>query len=495
MIEAALTTALLHSLWQGAILALIAAAAMTLLARRSAALRHIVGMVLLVAMAVVPLLTFLSMLDGSGGTPGASTMALPGLFLGPLGPLPGGPDAATPLWLSWLWATGVALMLVRLAGGWSMVRRLDREAFAPLPPAWQARADALRRTLGIRRQVAIRLLNDSVLPCSARALRPVIWLPVSILARLTADQIEALIAHELAHIRRLDWIWNGLQCAIEALMFYHPGVWWLSRRIRAERENACDDLAVAACGDPISLAEALSTLERLRAPAPIFVLPANGGLLVNRIKRLLSPETPPGLRWGVPIGLVALLCSGAVIATQAGSALPRKDAGVFFWGRLLGNSMEIHDTVDGKNRLYRRASDLHGRVSEDFTIDGRPAPIDAGVRQWIKEAQIVPPPPLPPAPPLPPPPFIGTAAYQSAAHLVGSDPRLIAAIGQPVSALGTRGPSYLDDNRADMTIALWGPKGTAKLHAVGTRKGDAWQFERLEVSPDPGAHFDLTPAR
>jgi hypothetical protein len=321
----------------------------------------------------------------------------------------------------------------------------------------------------------------------------VIWLPLSILTRLAPEQIEALIAHELAHIRRLDWIWNGLQCAIETLLFYHPAAWWLSRRIRAEREHACDDLAVTACGDPIVLAEALSTLERLRMPGFRFALPANGGLLMNRIKRLLSPDTPPTLRWGVPLGLLALVGTGVVLAGQATPAGARAGDGMSFWGRLVGNTMEIHDTVDGRQRLYKRSTDIHGRHYESYSVDGRPAPIDTGVRRWIHDAQIVPPPPLPPAPPLPPRPFIDTAAYQAAASAASSDQRVIRAIGQPVSAIGTKGPSYLDDDRTDMTISLWGPKGRARLHAVGTRKGDAWEFQRLEVAPETGASFDLSP--
>lgn len=491
-IETALATALLQSLWQGAALGLIAAALFVLLARRSAALRHMIGMIVLVAMTTAPVLTFLTMTgthgDTASGTPAIGSAGLP---LPPLTALSGATAADAPLWLGWLWIAGVALMAIRLAGGWAMLRRLDTRAFEPLPPLWQARADALRRTIGIRRQVAIRLLHDSVLPCTARALRPVIWLPLSVLTRLTPEQIEALIAHELAHIRRLDWIWNGLQCAVETLLFYHPAVWWLSRRIRAEREHACDDLAVAACGDPIVLAEALSTLERLRMPGFRFALPANGGHLMNRIKRLLSPETPPTLRWGVPLGLIALVGTGAVLAGQAGPAGARERDGMSFWGRLVGNTMEIHDTVDGRQRLYKRSIDINGRTYESYSVDGRPAPIDAGVRRWIHDAQIVPPPPLPPAPPLPPPPFIGTAAYQAATGAVSSDPRVIRAIGQPVSAIGTKGPSYLDDYRTDMTISLWGSKGKARLHAVGTRTGDVWEFQRLEVAPETGASFDL----
>ena len=252
-VQAALATSLLHSLWQILLLALLAASVLALLQRCSAALRHGVAMAFLVLMAAAPVATLVWVMGQPTGTgavvadnPAWSALAAPpALQVALTHPV------AAPAWLPWLWCAGVVLMAVRLLGSWRLVHTLDRQAYSPLPAHWLLRTDRLRRQLGIRREVAVRLLQQLELPCTARAWRPVVWLPLSILTRLDPDQIEALIAHELAHIRRLDWIWNGLQCAIEALLFYHPGVWWLSRRIRQERENACDDLAVSACGDAI----------------------------------------------------------------------------------------------------------------------------------------------------------------------------------------------------------------------------------------------------
>jgi hypothetical protein len=119
-------------------------------------------------------------------------------------------------------------------------------------------------------------------------LRPVILLPASTLTGLSAAQIEALLAHELAHIRRYDYLINLLQTAVETLLFYHPAVWWISRQIREEREHCCDDLAVAACGNVLIYARALAELERLRVAAPRFAVAATGGPLVRRIQRLIG---------------------------------------------------------------------------------------------------------------------------------------------------------------------------------------------------------------
>ena len=415
-----LTQALLHSLWQGALLALLAALLLSALGRRSAALKHAVGMVFLLAMAALPAITLVSLLNAGSVTAATglgalephegSTFALmsPGVHL-----------ISAPEWLPWLWCAGVIVMLLRLIGGGWMVRRLDREAFTALAPAWQARVEALRRAMGIRRQVVVRLLQGVGLPCSARAWRPVIWLPISMLTELTAGQIEALLAHELAHVRRLDWIWNGGQRVIEALMFYHPGVWWLSRRIRQERENACDDLAVATCGDALVLAEALANLEKLRRPAHIFTLSADGGSLVQRVTRLIAPHTPSRLGWSVPVVMLAVLCSGAVLATQVAPMTGHAQAGATPTAASSGNtgndSFGVNGLFLGGWRVYSESVSPQGHITEIYTVNGRPSRINASAREWILSKQVASRHILAPAP-IPAPPPIPSHAEQASGH-------------------------------------------------------------------------------
>jgi beta-lactamase regulating signal transducer with metallopeptidase domain len=406
----AMTQALLGSLWQGALLALLAALLLAALARSSAALRHAVGMVLLLAMALLPLYTVLSLLSaGSVSTAAHLTASTPHAIATMDLLAPGAHLIAAPTWLPWLWFAGVVPMLRRLVGGGWMVRTLDRRVYEMPAPIWLARIDALRHAMGIRRDVAVRLLRGVGLPCSARVWRPVIWLPISMLTRLTAEQIEALLAHELAHIRRLDWIWNGLQRVIEALLFYQPCVWWLSRRIRQERENACDDLAVSACGDALVLAEALATLEQLRTPAHVFTLSANGGSHLQRITRLLFPDTPTRLNWSVPLGLLAVLCSGALLAAQVA---PTPDRGPTPAMAASGDAVDSSFTTNGLFlggwRVYTVSVTPQGRVSEIYTVNGHRSRIDARARQWIESrrssaSHLLTPPPIPALPPLPAP--------------------------------------------------------------------------------------------
>lgn len=390
----ALAAALLHALWVDAALAFAAAVVLGLMARASAAARHRVGMAFLMAMALLPGVTFLSLwVPGaapvlSGPHPARAALPLT------LGLLQGGSPAAPP-WLGTLWALGVSLMLARMAGGWWVVRDLLHTPWEPLPRAWLGRVEALAARLELGRPVEVRLGEALGMPLSARVWRPVIWLPVSALSGLTPAQLEALLAHELAHVARLDWIWNALQRLVEALLFFHPGVWWLSARIRREREHACDDVAVALCGDAIALAEALATLEGLRTPTRILALAANGGSLMERIRRLLAPTPPPSLRWAAPLGALAVLGAGALLATQttpqnpvppvpkAAPATPAPAAPPL----APGQTWVVTDDAGGVTRVYRQAKDTKGGVTESYTENGKAKSITPEVRRWVAEQE------------------------------------------------------------------------------------------------------------
>jgi len=142
----------------------------------------------------------------------------------------------------------------------------------------------------------------------------VILLPPATALGLTPRQLEAVVAHELAHIRRHDYIVNILQMIMETLFFYHPAVWWTSNRIRVERELCCDDLAITACGDPLCYAQALTRIAATLVPAPSVALGAASGSLRLRIQRLLGeePRRPSGLpAWPAVLAVVLVLtCSG-----------------------------------------------------------------------------------------------------------------------------------------------------------------------------------------
>ena len=152
-------------------------------------------------------------------------------------------------------------------------------------------------------------------------LRPVVLLPVSCVTGLSPGQLEAIVAHELAHIRRHDYLVDLLQSAVETLLFYHPAVWWVSRRIREEREHCCDDLAVAACGDRAGYARALATLEELRPASAQLAVAASGAPLLRRIRRLAGqPERgPAGVTW--PFAGIAIVLVIGILAVGESAAI------------------------------------------------------------------------------------------------------------------------------------------------------------------------------
>src|SRR5206468_12956092 len=200
------------------------------------------------------------------------------------------------------------------AGGWWQVRRLHRAALATAASRWQPACRRLAYRIGLP---AAAHVVESVLvdvPTVVGWLRPAIILPVAALGSLSPSQVEAILAHELAHIRRHDYAVNVLQTIAETLLFYHPAVWWLSNRIRAEREHCCDDVAVGVCGDAVGYAGALAELESWRVASASMALAATGGSLVGRVRRILRvklTEEPRSPGWAATLALTIVFTAGA----------------------------------------------------------------------------------------------------------------------------------------------------------------------------------------
>ena len=164
-----------------------------------------------------------------------------------------------------LWLLGVFALTLRTIGGWWLIQRLRHSALQPVPAELAARFARLSQRIGLKRPVNLRLSQSINGPLALGMVRSLILLPVSALTALTPDQLEAVLAHELAHIRRADYLWNILQTVVETLFFFHPAVWWIGANLRRQRELCCDDLAIDSCADPITYATALLLLEEQRA--------------------------------------------------------------------------------------------------------------------------------------------------------------------------------------------------------------------------------------
>ncbi|HWX18452.1 MAG TPA: M56 family metallopeptidase [Candidatus Binatia bacterium] len=320
--------ALLHSLWQGALVAALFGLLRLALRRRSANTRYGLAFGMLAIVAAAPLVT---LLDSGGRISPPSPPAGIGnrLDVGALADsaaqvsVPAGNrwllnwqstellDRILP-WLVGAWALGVLVFAGRWLQGYGWVRRVKRVHIEPVEAEWLERLEDLKCRMNVWRPV--RLLKSALVevPMVVGWLRPVILLPVSALAGLTPAQLEAILAHELAHIRRHDHLVNAFQNVVETLMFYHPVVWWISRCIREEREQCCDEVVVRVCEDRLVYARALVTLEELRGTHTQMAFAASGGSLLRRIRRLLGTlpeERPASARELGGLALMGLGCA------------------------------------------------------------------------------------------------------------------------------------------------------------------------------------------
>ncbi|HEV8434415.1 MAG TPA: M56 family metallopeptidase [Thermoanaerobaculia bacterium] len=331
--------ALLHLVWQGAIVAAILAAALALMARRTANARYAISCA---ALALLPLLAAVTAwrayeepplpLEGGSAVLRAQTLPLDvakaaavhatRATLRSFGEV--AHDALPNVVL--LWLVGVTILSIRLVVSWTRIKKMARNA-SPATDAWQRTLARLADALALRRGVAILESAAVEVPTVIGWLKPLILLPMSTISALKPEEIEMLLAHELAHIRRHDFFVNLMQTAIETLLFYHPAAWWISHRIRIEREHCCDDMAIETCGSALRYARALTHLEELRAHQAELALAANGGSLLTRIRRLVTSDDDTASdtsRWGAAAAVLAVVI--AVLAIPSMPALAKRNA-------------------------------------------------------------------------------------------------------------------------------------------------------------------------
>lgn len=342
---------LIHFVRQAAAIALLLAISLAALRKASAGLRYTVSCLALGLVVLLPVVTIRLVPVSVAEPPAGPQPAPPPVVLAveqvkelpvsgvevvetPVGaenvsPDPGVPwrervsmllEPALPHVVS-CWLIGVLALSIWHLGGWTQLQRLRKRMVRPMDAALRAKLDNLSARLGVKR--AVRLTESALvqIPTVVGWLRPVILLPASALTGLTPEQLEAILAHELAHIRRHDYLVNMLQAVVETLGFYHPAVWWVSHKIRTERENCCDDLAVGISGSRIAYARALASMEEIRSAHSDLAVAASGGNLFSRIRRLLGKEPSDSSRasW-IPSAIAILLM--AAIAVPITLALP-----------------------------------------------------------------------------------------------------------------------------------------------------------------------------
>jgi uncharacterized protein (TIGR03435 family) len=320
---------LLHFLWQGLLIAIVYAAARRIVLRTSSPqTRYLFACGALAAMLAAPLVTWeltrpsqaaaeamyrIRTTPAAASTTGsAATTSWPDSIRATVSSVPSDQFLS---WVVMVWLAGAVVFWVRLMGGWAVTARMQRMLVRRAPPEWQERFSKLGAQIGISSPVRLIVSALVQVPTVVGWLRPMVLVPVGALGGLPAEHLEALLLHELAHIRRRDYLINILQSVAESLLFYHPGVWWVSGHIRAERELCCDDIAVSISGDAFTYARALAQLESYRPAHLTAAIAANDGSLPNRIARLLG-RSRPAIRTG--LGPDVITVAGLLVVAAYG---------------------------------------------------------------------------------------------------------------------------------------------------------------------------------
>jgi len=317
----AIGIALIHLSWQGLLIGGVLSMVLLALRESPPSRRYAACMVAMIAMFAAPLVTvsaiLLGVADPLRGVAGHVSRAAASGAAGWM-------HQALP-WLTVGWGLGATGLQLRLALNWIRAKRLKMVGVSPLPVAWMVEWEDVRRRMGIARRVRVVESALARVPSVVGCLSPIVLVPAGLVGRLAPPQIRGIIAHELAHIRRHDHLVNLLQNVFESLFFFHPITWWVSDRLRAEREYCCDDLAMSVCGNRLQYAQALTSLDEFRARVGRSEVASTGGPFMNRILRILgqgkSSRAGRG-RWIPPIALLAAALTGvALIVTGCDNAV------------------------------------------------------------------------------------------------------------------------------------------------------------------------------
>lgn len=523
----ALGWTLVHSIWQGALAALLL---LTLLPRlQSARQRYRAAYGALASMLAAAAVTFVcawSPVENAPANPGAATGSAPAVsafiienqafeknaWQTACGWLDGHYSLIVAVWL-----LGFVFFLLRLASGLWCVEHLRRHGTFLVDAAWHEKITAYSRQLGISR--AVGLFESALVhtPTALGWLKPVVLLPVGLLNRLSPAEVEAILAHELAHIARRDWIFNLLQAFIEALFYYHPAVWWMSQLVRSERENACDDDALAATGNRLAYAKALVQVQEMAKPAPIpaLALGMSGSrrlLLLERIRRILNQPQQKSqiMEKFVATAILLLLLTFVGIRANQSPSLSAAFAQITevpkaMLGLQSNENQSVNDTIPKPSRVRKIVrEDDDQRVEAEFkdgqltrlNIDGKEIPEsefgqhEELTNDLLRETH----PPAPPAPPMPPAAIWGVPPAPPAPPVMpklsttkDSEGNTIIRLereGEPMEIRVKDGEVWVDGNKLEEgeSVDLPGVGGNPSLFYSG-------DGNQIVVAPE-GFHFE-----
>ena len=333
---------LVHSLWQGTIIAAVTIGLFQIIGKKNASIRYNLGVGLLSLQVLVSIGTFLFYkLTETPATVRASLS-----FTSPISTAATLPvrdihqtvsfGKMVNLWISGhiselviCWLIGASLLMIRFAGAWVYTRILRSQSSPVKDRTWLVRFGVLVAKLNISQSVELRETAKVMTPIVIGAFKPVILLPIGLLSGFSMSQVEAILSHELAHIRRNDYLVNLLQSFVEVVFFFHPALWWLSERIRTEREHCCDDIAISVCGDKMTYAHALVKVAEWQSSPTLAMAFASKKTLLHRISRVLGvnpKQSPYKVNWMASILFVPLFISLSIFAVgqKQNATTPKK---------------------------------------------------------------------------------------------------------------------------------------------------------------------------
>lgn len=323
---------LLDSLWQGAALLVICGAFLWLLRNRASRVRYYVVLLGLLALPVMSFITFSDYY--SSNTLEIATATSSQIAAGDSNLFQGGnalPDSALGLvdqWHDWaqlnasyislIWVLGFALFAFRLTGGFYMVHKLKKNSQVPIDTYWLSKLKLMCEELKIKIPVELRQSAKLTSPIVLGYLKPVVIFPIGLLQGLPTDQVEAILLHELAHIKRFDYVLNILVSLLQVVFFYHPAYWWLQSQLDSEREYSCDDLVLHQTGNSLSLIKALAAVRefQITGHSPAMAFAGQKNQLLKRVERIMKKKTRTNWLGGL-ISMSVLLISFFLMSYQA----------------------------------------------------------------------------------------------------------------------------------------------------------------------------------
>ncbi len=341
----ALGWTLLHFCWQGTAVAVAFAAVDRITSHASSKIRYTIALAALMLMPAIVLGTFTLEIQAihtatpahllgdtntvisttpSGIQPLLHELPLASSLEEPTNWLALRTDRMLP-WVDAIWFLGVLFLALRSLGGWWHLGQVRRNARRMIPQDIERAFLHLCDQIEVGRKVVLRASDEVISPMAMGVWRATVILPISAVLSLPRAELEAVIAHELGHIRRWDYLWNLLQTAIESLLFFHPAVWWISRTVRDRREICCDEIAVRSCSDAAVYARALLRLEEQRTVKLrlAMALGGCGGSLLGRVRKILGEDMAMEGRMtsGVSVAAIGALTLSFLLAPKISEAV------------------------------------------------------------------------------------------------------------------------------------------------------------------------------